>query len=253
MLPRRACCYTGEPNSSSSLTIGLRRGYRTLRFASTPLTPAIAARQAWLRDPTRRCFLLLTPYAPAPALVPFPAPSWSSGAEGCAALLYHWDTGVLEVVYEALDPATLTFSLAAPGARRVGGPLRRPPAPGEPLALRVFLDYSLLEVFTGEGEVLTTRVYRGAGEGSGLELISVDGPTRVLHAAAFEVRPAFGGEDGGEEVAGRLRGLPLPHEVVAAAMVGALPGRASGEEAGSEGQKAERALEAAMEGLRMAA
>lgn len=214
----------------------------------------VAAHQVCLPVPGSCCPLPLPPHAPAPVRSPlFPAPSWSSGAEGSAALLYHWDTGVLEVVYEALDPATLTFSLAAPGARRVGGPLRRPPAPGEPLALRVFLDYSLLEVFTGEGEVLTTRVYRGAGEGSGLELISVDGPTRVLHAAAFEVRPAFGGEDGGEEVVGRLRGLPLPHEVVAAAMVGAMPGGASGEEAGSEGQKAERALEAAMEGLRVAA
>ncbi|GIL47605.1 hypothetical protein Vafri_4389, partial [Volvox africanus] len=89
--------------------------------------------------------------------------NWQSGAEGSAALLYHWDSGVLEVVFEAMDPATLTFSLAAPGARRVGGPLQRPPARGTPLALRVFLDYSCLEVFTGNGEVLTARVYRGCG------------------------------------------------------------------------------------------
>eukprot|EP00198_Chlamydomonas_reinhardtii_P001575 XP_001690911.1 glycoside-hydrolase-like protein [Chlamydomonas reinhardtii] len=87
--------------------------------------------------------------------------SWRGGVEGGAALLYHWDSGVLEVVFEALDPHTLTFSLAAPGARRVGGPLLRPPAPGQPLSLRVFLDYSCLEVFTGDGEVLTARVYRG--------------------------------------------------------------------------------------------
>ncbi|KAG2452610.1 hypothetical protein HYH02_002847 [Chlamydomonas schloesseri] len=87
--------------------------------------------------------------------------SWRGGAEGGAALLYHWDSGVLEVVFEALDPRTLTFSLAAPGARRVGGPLLRPPAPGHPLSLHVFLDYSCLEVFTGDGEVLTARVYRG--------------------------------------------------------------------------------------------
>ena len=71
--------------------------------------------------------------------------SWSGGPEGAAALLYHWDSGVLEVVFEAMDPTTLTFSLAAPGARRVGGPLLRPPAPGSPLELRVFLEYSCLE------------------------------------------------------------------------------------------------------------
>lgn len=45
---------------------------------------------------------------------------------------------------------THEFSLAAPGVRRVGGKLLRPPARGQPLALHVFLDGSLLEVFTGE-------------------------------------------------------------------------------------------------------
>ncbi|KAG2494572.1 hypothetical protein HYH03_007338 [Edaphochlamys debaryana] len=87
--------------------------------------------------------------------------SWREGAEGSAALLYHWDTGVLEVVFESLNPHTLEFSLAGPGSRRVGGPLLRPPAPGQPLQLRVFLDYSVLEVYTEGGEVLTARVYRG--------------------------------------------------------------------------------------------
>ncbi|PNW74664.1 hypothetical protein CHLRE_12g488000v5 [Chlamydomonas reinhardtii] len=138
----------------------------------------------------------------------------STTAEGGAALLYHWDSGVLEVVFEALDPHTLTFSLAAPGARRVGGPLLRPPAPGQPLSLRVFLDYSCLEVFTGDGEVLTARVYRGvpssmdaagglAGIGApsaaGIDIISVKdgnsdgnaGATRILHCEAYEMSPAF--------------------------------------------------------------
>ncbi|EFJ50845.1 hypothetical protein VOLCADRAFT_88188 [Volvox carteri f. nagariensis] len=40
-----------------------------------------------------------------------------------------------------------------------GGDLDLPP--GSPLRLRVFLDASCLEVFTGSGQVLTTRVYRG--------------------------------------------------------------------------------------------
>ncbi len=128
--------------------------------------------------------------------------NWRGGAEGAAALLYHWASGVLEVVFEAMDPATLTFSLAAPGARRVGGRLLRPPPPSAPLSLRLFLDYSCLEVFTEQGEVLTTRLYRGSppavnlgASPAGIELISVDGPTRVLHAAAYEMRSAFAPSD----------------------------------------------------------
>lgn len=56
-----------------------------------------------------------------------------------------------QVVFEALDPATLEFSLTAPGARRIGAPLDL--RHGEPLALRLLLDYSVLEVFTSSGQV----------------------------------------------------------------------------------------------------
>ncbi len=55
-----------------------------------------------------------------------------------------------QVVFEAVDPITHQFSLAAPGCRRIGGKLAHPPQPGESLQLRVLLDYSLLEIFTGE-------------------------------------------------------------------------------------------------------
>jgi hypothetical protein len=34
---------------------------------------------------------------------------------------------LLEVVFEALDPATMSFSLTAPMARRIGGPLQQKP------------------------------------------------------------------------------------------------------------------------------
>jgi len=46
--------------------------------------------------------------------------------------------------------------------RRLGGKLRL--APGDALQLQVFLDYSLLEVFAGDGQVLSTRVYRGCSD-----------------------------------------------------------------------------------------
>lgn len=42
---------------------------------------------------------------------------------------------------------------------RIGGALDL--KPGDPLELRILLDNSCLEIFTGTGEVLTTRVYRG--------------------------------------------------------------------------------------------
>ncbi|KAJ9506637.1 hypothetical protein QJQ45_018294 [Haematococcus lacustris] len=116
--------------------------------------------------------------------------AWQAGQEGSAALLYCWDTQILEVVFEALDPETHEFSLAAPGCRRVGGKLMRPPLPGQPMHLRVLLDASLLEVFTGGGEVLTTRVYRGVGppgSGAGIELVSVGCSTEVLRLAAYEM------------------------------------------------------------------
>ncbi|KXZ49899.1 hypothetical protein GPECTOR_19g350 [Gonium pectorale] len=117
--------------------------------------------------------------------------SWRGGAEGAAALLYHWDSGVLEVVFEAMDPSNLTFSLAAQGARRVGGRLLRPPAPGSPLSLRVFLDYSCLEVFTAAGEVLTARVYRGAAPAAPVAHHPIH-PSTAAHMTASPSLPLYG-------------------------------------------------------------
>jgi beta-fructofuranosidase len=64
--------------------------------------------------------------------------SWQQGGEGGAAVLFNWETSLLEVVFEALDPATMTFSLTAPTARRIGGTVTH--KPGAPLALRMLLD-----------------------------------------------------------------------------------------------------------------
>lgn len=64
--------------------------------------------------------------------------SWHQAGEGGAAVLYNWESSLLEVVFEALDPATMSFSLTAPMARRIGGPITH--KPGQPLALRMMLD-----------------------------------------------------------------------------------------------------------------
>jgi beta-fructofuranosidase len=64
--------------------------------------------------------------------------SWRQGGEGGAAVLFNWESGLLEVVFEALDPASMTFSLTAPLARRIGDRITH--KPGAPLALRLLLD-----------------------------------------------------------------------------------------------------------------
>ena len=80
-------------------------------------------------------------------------------------------------------------------------------APNEDLLLHIFLDGSCMEVFTGSGQVLTTRVYRGKTHpgvlDSGLELFSEGGSCQLVGAEAFEMgscwskaedEPLVGGE-----------------------------------------------------------
>ena len=74
-------------------------------------------------------------------------------------------------------------------SRRIGGPVDW--HPGEALHLRIILDHSSLEIFTGSGEVLSTRVYRGAPldrEDSGLDLVSFGGASNVLSAEVYEMQ-----------------------------------------------------------------
>lgn len=94
----------------------------------------------------------------------------------------------MQVVFEGMDPATKTFSLTAATARRVGGRLE--PRGLDRLALRCILDHSLLEVFCGTGQVITTRVYRGAPpspEDLGIDFLSLGGATEVQQMHAWEV------------------------------------------------------------------
>ncbi|KAF8056761.1 hypothetical protein HT031_006259 [Scenedesmus sp. PABB004] len=115
----------------------------------------------------------------------------------------------LEVVFEALDPGSLAFSLTAPAARRIGGAIAQ--RPGQPLALRLLLDGSCLEVFTGTGEVLSTRVYRGSPApghaGPGVEFVALDGDALLERAAAYEMAsiwPAASPDKGADHLAAQL-------------------------------------------------
>jgi sucrose-6-phosphate hydrolase SacC (GH32 family) len=91
-------------------------------------------------------------------------------------------------VFEGLDPDTKAFSLSAPNVRRIGGKVD--PAGFDTLALRIILDHSLLEVFTGSGQVVTTRVYRGqpaTPEDTGIDFLSFGGSAELASMHAWEL------------------------------------------------------------------
>ena len=92
------------------------------------------------------------------------------------------------MVTEALDPETKALSLSAPNVRRTGGKLETRGA--DALALRIILDHSLLEVFTGSGQVITTRVYRGAQpqpSDLGVDFLSFGGQAQLASLHAWEL------------------------------------------------------------------
>lgn len=94
----------------------------------------------------------------------------------------------MQVVTEAIDPETKALSLSAPNVRRTGGKLE-PPAT-DMLALRIILDHSLLEIFTGSGQVVTTRVARGAPpqlEDVGIDFLCFGGQAELASMHAWEL------------------------------------------------------------------
>jgi len=114
--------------------------------------------------------------------------SWSD-AHGSAVLVYDWDRGILEVIYE---------SAARDGggqvAKRVGGPIDV--GEDDPVKLRVLLDHSCLEVYEGTGHVLSTRVYRGQareepGSSPGVEFVAYGGTAHLVRVEAWEMGPIW--------------------------------------------------------------
>jgi hypothetical protein len=82
---------------------------------------------------------------------------------------------------------------AAPEPRRVGGPLRMHPS--DRLHLRVIVDHSCVEVYTGTGEVLSTRVYRGQAPedatDAGIDFVAFGGAAIVEEVSAWEMGSAW--------------------------------------------------------------
>lgn len=72
--------------------------------------------------------------------------------------------------------------------RRVGGPLAM--QPNDVLHLRILIDHSCVEVFTGSGEVLSTRIYRGRAPDPnkpGIDFVSFGGHAIIETVSAYEL------------------------------------------------------------------
>jgi hypothetical protein len=84
--------------------------------------------------------------------------------------------------------------------------------PRDALHLRVLLDHSCLEVFAGSGEVLSTRVYRGAppegARASGVEFVAFGGAALLTRVAAYEMGSAWAAPSGGATPAGSAAATP---------------------------------------------
>lgn len=59
-----------------------------------------------------------------------------------------------------LNRSSMTFD-PTKVVKSIGGPISLPPS-GDSLKLRILIDHSLVEVFTENGQTLTTRVYRAS-------------------------------------------------------------------------------------------
>lgn len=121
--------------------------------------------------------------------------SWHVSGEGSAVIIFDWDRRNLEVVFEAVDPETMEFCINSSSSHRVGGIIDF--QPGTPLCLRILIDHSVLEVFTGSGEVLSTRVYRGeppCTPDEGVEFVSFGGTANLVEVEAYEMDSIFSSE-----------------------------------------------------------
>eukprot|EP00803_Ostreobium_quekettii_P007372 evm.model.scf_89.9 EVM.evm.TU.scf_89.9 scf_89:38243-42484(-) len=133
--------------------------------------------------------------------------SWHVGGEGSAAIIYDWERSSLEVVFEAVDPDTMEFTVDDESSRRVGGNIDL--RPGEPLQLRVLMDHSCIEIFTSTGDVLSTRVYRGTAPpdaGSGIDFVSFGGCATLAQVAAHEMSTIWKTEGVAEHEAQQVLG-----------------------------------------------
>eukprot|EP00887_Chlorella_sp_A99_P000132 scaffold16.g132.t1 len=121
---------------------------------------------------------------------PNTAPSWAAGA-----VPMPLDLALAEL--QAALPAPPSAAAVEPGDAApppVGGRLAGKPC--DSISLTVFVDESSLEVYTGDGQVLTTRVYRGQpARGCSASIVATGGVAVVERARAWELDSAWGEEE----------------------------------------------------------
>jgi beta-fructofuranosidase len=62
--------------------------------------------------------------------------------------------------------------------------------PGEPLALRVFVDKSIVEVYANDRQAICRRVYPGRSDSTGIVLFASGGEANVSSVKAWEMMPS---------------------------------------------------------------
>lgn len=170
----------GIKRTGSSLSMCLQRNSSMANFGNTAVPPSIPRVGSLLSSSRVGSFL-----NPSPSMLTLPP------------------DGVDTVEDE--DLGTLLEDLAAPmrneelepqethqEPRRVGGPLLM--QPNDVLHLRIIVDHSCIEVYTGTGEVLSTRIYRGRApdpNNPGIDFVSFGGTAILENVSAFEVMSAW--------------------------------------------------------------
>ncbi|KAI3425312.1 hypothetical protein D9Q98_009077 [Chlorella vulgaris] len=144
-----------------------------------------------------------------------------TGAIAAAAVAVAAEAGPELVLAELADPlpeaaavgvAAVEEAAAPAAARRLGGPLAAPAADSSgQVQLRIVLDGSAVEVYTGTGEVLSTRVYRGtapisdgscsaAASHSTVWVAAVGGTAKLESGEAWELRSCWRDDEAAQSV-----------------------------------------------------
>ena len=97
-----------------------------------------------------------------------------------------------EIRYEATNELVVDRSAASEDPRARSDEQRMPVPPyDEPLALRVFLDGSAVEIFANERHCLTSRVYPTRADSTGISFAASDGRAAVEDLSVWELGDGF--------------------------------------------------------------